>query len=207
MEQKGKGHALAPPSNILRTGRPRKVPEEKDAPVPRCSGYGEPIPKHAREVSNPVLLPISLLVPDQDFGDFIGCQGAYFKCSLGEKVGHFNQCDKCQTAGAQCRSVCTGFTKCFRCTLHRQACLVNKKAHVNTVQQVFLPEPALVNEIRVLLARLHQDGHRINSHNWKHSLPFPHKPSRLHRFVDLEAKEAPSDEDPDAEEDQLVDDE
>ncbi len=52
-------------------------------------GLGEPIPKNVSPLTNGDLRPMGLLIPDQDFGDFVGCQGAFFKRDLAGKVGHF----------------------------------------------------------------------------------------------------------------------
>ncbi len=78
---------LAAPKTL--TGHPRKVKEETAVVVRKRGGLGEPVLKNARVVANEDLCPMGLLVPDQDFGDYIGCQGAFFKRELAGKVGHF----------------------------------------------------------------------------------------------------------------------
>ncbi|PBK91191.1 hypothetical protein ARMGADRAFT_1081970 [Armillaria gallica] len=163
---------------------------------------------------------MGLLVPDQDFGDFIGCQGAFFKRDLAGKVGHFmtEPCDACRKARVQCRSVRSGSAKCFRCTIHKHDCVVNNCSHVNTLEAVFMPETTLVTEIRGLLTNLVQESRQMNDTD--DNIPSLFCANHLDNIelvselfergvvegealLDLEAQEAGSDEDSDAEEDQL----
>ena len=69
--------------------RPRKINEETVAVIRKCGGLGEPILKNAHSLSHEDLCPMGLLVPDQDFGEYVGCQGAFFKRELAGKIGHF----------------------------------------------------------------------------------------------------------------------
>ncbi|KAK0487166.1 hypothetical protein IW261DRAFT_1558151 [Armillaria novae-zelandiae] len=52
-------------------------------------GLGEKTPEDAVELEDPALMLLGLLVPDKDYGDFVGCDSHYFRCSLGDLVGHF----------------------------------------------------------------------------------------------------------------------
>ncbi|KAK0186023.1 hypothetical protein F5146DRAFT_1143595 [Armillaria mellea] len=88
-KEKGKGHTVSAPSQKLHTGRPHKLPEATARVAIKQGGFGEPIPKNAREISCGDLRPIGLMVPDQDFGDFVGCKGALFKREVANKVSHF----------------------------------------------------------------------------------------------------------------------
>ncbi|KAK0229924.1 hypothetical protein EDD85DRAFT_793809 [Armillaria nabsnona] len=99
------------------TGHPRKVKEKTAVMVCKRGGLGEPVPKNARVMANEDLCPMGLLVPDQDFRDYIGCQGTFFKRELAGKVGHFMSvpCNTCSKAHAQ--SLVTeirGFLKTLR---------------------------------------------------------------------------------------------
>ncbi|PBK92327.1 hypothetical protein ARMGADRAFT_1031199 [Armillaria gallica] len=176
-QQKQKGRAPDTPGSQLR-GHPRKIKEETVAVVRKRGGLGEPIPKNAHPLSLEDLHPMGLLVPDQDFGEYVGCQGAFFKRELAGKIGHFMSvpCDACSKAHAQC---------------------------------------PLVTEIRLFLHRLRQEGHQMNDSNG--NIPslflanhldnielvselFEKGVKESEELVDLEAQEVPSDEDPDAEE-------
>ncbi|PBK58303.1 hypothetical protein ARMSODRAFT_983958 [Armillaria solidipes] len=220
--QKQKGRAVDNPESKLRTGRPRKVTDETVTIVRKRGGLGEPVPKNARIVANEDLRPMGLLIPDQDFGDYVGCQGAFFKRELAGKVGHFMSvaCDSCSKANAQCRSVRSGSSKCFRCAIHKHDCVVKNRPYVNTLEPVFVPETPLVSEIRVLLKRLRQEGRQMN--NTDDNIPSLFRANHLDNItlvselfeqgvvegealVDLEAEEVPSDEDSDAGQDQLPD--
>ncbi|PBK88784.1 hypothetical protein ARMGADRAFT_1033768 [Armillaria gallica] len=65
------------------------IPEETTSVACKHGGFGKPVPKNVSPLTNGDLRPMGLLVPDQDFEDFIGCQGAFFKWDLAGKVGHF----------------------------------------------------------------------------------------------------------------------
>ncbi|KAK0214723.1 hypothetical protein EDD85DRAFT_798822 [Armillaria nabsnona] len=225
-EQKQKGHAPAPLAPKTLTGRPRKVKEETAVVVCKRGGLGEPVPKNARVVASEDLCPMGLLVPDQDFGDYVGCQGAFFKRELAGKVGHFMSvpCNACSKAHAQCCSVRSGSAKCFRCTIHKHDCVVKNQPYVNTLEPVFVPETPLVTEIQGFLKRLCQEGRQMN--NSDSNIPSLFLASHLDNIelvselfkkgvvegevlLDMEAEEAGSDEDLDMEreEDELQSDE
>ncbi|KAK0188738.1 hypothetical protein F5146DRAFT_1140280 [Armillaria mellea] len=213
-KEKGKGRAVSAPSQKLRTGRPFKFPEEVALPQIKRGGFGEPIPKNIRDIPRGDLMPIGLVVPDQDFGDFVGCKGTLFKRSVACKVGHFMSipCDACKRASMQCRSVLSGSAKCFHCTIHKHECLFNNEIAVSTLEPVFVPTPPLVIEIRSLLRRLRQDARKMNA--TEDNIPSLFHASHLDTielvsslfekgvvedFVDLEAEEAAEDEDLDGE--------
>ncbi|PBK87596.1 hypothetical protein ARMGADRAFT_1085621 [Armillaria gallica] len=215
-QQKQKGRAPDTPGSQLR-GRPRKIKEETVAVIRKHGGLGEPIPKNAHPLSLEDLRPMGLLVPDQDFGEYVGCQGAFFKRELAGKIGHFMSvpCDTCSKAHAQCRSVQSGSAKCFRCTIHKHDCVVQNRSYVNTLEPVFVPETPLVTEIRLFLHCLRQEGRQMNDSdgnilslflaNYLDNIElvselFEKGVKESEELVDLEAQEVPSDEDPDAEE-------
>ncbi|KAK0440205.1 uncharacterized protein EV420DRAFT_1650605 [Desarmillaria tabescens] len=165
-EEKGKGRAVASSSTPgLRRGRPRKIREESASMTHKRGGLGEPIPKNAREIQSPDLRPIDLIIPDQDFDDYVGCQGAYFRRDIAHKFGHFmsTPCDACKKAKAQCRSVRSASTKCARCAIHKHDCLVDGNREVNTLEWVFVPQPSIVSEIREFLRRIRQEARWINA--------------------------------------------
>ncbi|KAK0224921.1 hypothetical protein EDD85DRAFT_959205 [Armillaria nabsnona] len=217
-EQKQKGRAPATPAPKTLTGHPRKVKEETAVVVRKRRGLGEPVPKNARVMANEDLRPMGLLIPDQDFRDYVGCQGTFFKRELAGKMSV--PCDACSKAHAQCRSVRSGSVKCFRCTIHKHDCVVKTQPYVNTLEPVFIPETPLVAEIRGFLKTLHQEGCQMN--NSDGNVPSLFLASHLdnielvselfekgvvegEELLDLEAEEADSGEDLDAEgqEDQL----
>ncbi|KAK0225750.1 hypothetical protein IW262DRAFT_1456998 [Armillaria fumosa] len=130
-------------------GHPRKIRDDKPT-FKRRGGLGEPIPKNAVEVADPHLQPTGLLVPDKDFGDYVGCNDFYFARPLGELVGHLMQepCDACYRAGAQCCTVHSKSFKCFRCMFMKHPCVVHREDnYVNTVEQVFEPSISLADSI------------------------------------------------------------
>ncbi|KAK0185031.1 hypothetical protein F5146DRAFT_1006086 [Armillaria mellea] len=98
-------------SQKLCTGRPFKFPKEVTLPQIKRGGFREPIPKNIREIPHGDLMPIGLVVPDQDFGDFVGCKGTLFKRLVAHKVGHF------VTLVIEIRSLL--------CCLHQDACKMN----------------------------------------------------------------------------------
>ncbi|KAK0459033.1 hypothetical protein IW261DRAFT_1579253 [Armillaria novae-zelandiae] len=121
--QKGKGRTTSPDMSLfalasrITTKQGRSLAVTKD--VRKISTKGslrEKTPEDAVEVEDPALMPLGLLVPDKDYGDFIGCDGHYFCRSLGDLVGHFmvEPCDACSAAGAQCRTIRSSSGKCFR---------------------------------------------------------------------------------------------
>ncbi|PBK94565.1 hypothetical protein ARMGADRAFT_1078414 [Armillaria gallica] len=223
-EQKKKG----PGSKLC--GHPCKIKEETVAVICKCRGLGEPIPKNARAVTHEDLRPMGLLIPDQDFGDYIGCQGAFFKRELIGKVGHFMSvpCDACSKARVQCCSIRSGSAKCFRYTIHKHDCVVQNQSYVNTLEPVFVPEThkfrtfTLITEIRGLLKDLIAESHQMNNTNdnilslfQANHLDnielvaelFERGITEGEALLDLEAEEAGSDEDPEVEEDKLQGDE
>ncbi|PBK81627.1 hypothetical protein ARMGADRAFT_1091123 [Armillaria gallica] len=186
-QQKQKGRAPDTPGSQLR-GRPHKIKEETVAVVRKHGGLGEPIPKNAHPLSLKDLCPMGLLVPDQDFGD---------------------------KAHAQCHSIRSGSAKYFRCTIHKHDCVVQNRSYVNTLEPVFMPETPLVTEIWLFLHRLRQEGRQMNDSDG--NIPslflanhldnielvselFEKGVKESEELVDLEAQEVPSNEDPDAEE-------
>ncbi|KAK0471044.1 hypothetical protein IW261DRAFT_1572421 [Armillaria novae-zelandiae] len=87
--QKGKGHVISA-GTFLFVFACRSLAMTKDVRKVRVKGgLGEKTPKDAVEVEDPALMPLGLLVPDKDYGDFIGCDSHYFCCSLGDLIGHF----------------------------------------------------------------------------------------------------------------------
>ncbi|KAK0502790.1 hypothetical protein EDD18DRAFT_1345632 [Armillaria luteobubalina] len=138
----------APPPR--KCGRPCKVRPEKPV-FKRKGSLGEPIPPYTSKVVEPHLQPIGLLVPNKDFGDYMGCGGFYFTRPLGELVGHLMQeaCDTCHRAGVQCHTICSKSTKCFHCSFMKHPCVVFcEDNHTNTVEQVFDPSTSLADAIQ-----------------------------------------------------------
>ncbi|PBK89736.1 hypothetical protein ARMGADRAFT_1032841 [Armillaria gallica] len=192
------------------------VKEETAVMVCKRRGLGEPILKNAFVMASEDLCPMGLLVLDQDFRDYIGCQGAFFKRELAGKVGHFMSvpCNACSKAHAQCHSVRSGSAKCFWCTIHKHDCIVKNQPYVNTLEPVFVPETSLFTEIQGFLKSLHQEGCQMN--NSDGNIPSLFLASHLDNIelvselfekgvvegevlLDMEAEEAGSDEDLDAE--------
>ncbi|KAK0465722.1 hypothetical protein IW261DRAFT_1574873 [Armillaria novae-zelandiae] len=134
---------------------------------------GEKTPEDAVEVEDPALMPLGLLVPDKDYGDFIGCDGHYFRHSLGDLVGHFmvEPCDTCSAAGAQCRTIRSGSGKCFRCAIHKHACLFHGERSVNKARQVFVLHPALVQDLHARLTQALDEAVRIADYQGKVPAP------------------------------------
>ncbi|KAK0196462.1 hypothetical protein F5146DRAFT_1129232 [Armillaria mellea] len=197
----------------LRTECPQKLPEDTVHKPIKRSGFGEPIPCNVLEIPHRDLRPIGLVVPNKDFGDFVGCKGAFFKRSVAHKVGHFMSisCDSCKHASVQCRSVLTGSTKCFHCTIHKHECLFNNEIAASILEPVFVPKTPLVTEIRGLLPQLRHEACQMN--NTEDNIPSLFRASHLDTIelvsslfekgvveglVDLEAEEAEEDEDLDA---------
>ncbi|KAK0448484.1 uncharacterized protein EV420DRAFT_1647382 [Desarmillaria tabescens] len=179
-EEKGKGHAMASSSTPgLRRGCPHNIHEESASVTHKHGGLGEPIPKNAREIQSPDLRPIDLIIPDQDFGDYLGCQGTYFRCDIAHKFGHFmsTPCDACKKAKAQCCSVQSASTKCARCAIHKHDCLVDVNHEVNILEWVFVPQPSIVTEICEFLRRIHQEACRINASD--RPIPSLHRAAHL----------------------------
>ncbi|KAK0502117.1 hypothetical protein EDD18DRAFT_1100608 [Armillaria luteobubalina] len=109
---------------------------------PNKGGLREPTPKDVVEVADPALMPLGLLIPDKDYGDFVGCDGHYFHWELGDLVGHFmiEPCNACNEANVQCQTIRSGSSNCFRT--------------VNKACQVFMPHPALVKDLCVRFAQV-----------------------------------------------------
>ncbi|PBK93333.1 hypothetical protein ARMGADRAFT_1029998 [Armillaria gallica] len=173
-EQKQKGHIPATSGSKL-CSCPHKIKEKTVAVVCKHGGLGEPILKNAYSLSLEDLCPIGLLVSDQDFRDYVGCQGAFFKRELASKVGHFMSvpCDACS----------------------------KNQSYVNTLEPVFVPETwCQMNDsdgnIPSLFLANHLDNIKLVSELFEKGV------KEGKELADLEAQEAPSKEDPDAEEEE-----
>ncbi|KAK0477658.1 hypothetical protein IW261DRAFT_1565995 [Armillaria novae-zelandiae] len=138
--QKGKGCATSAAHITTKQGRLLAMTKDVHK-VAVKGGLGEKTPEDAVEVDDLALMPLGLLVPDKDYGDFIGCDSHYFHRSW------WSLCDACSTAGAQCRTIRSGSGKCFRCAIHKHTCLFNGERTVNKAHQVFVPHPALIQNL------------------------------------------------------------
>ncbi|PBK89742.1 hypothetical protein ARMGADRAFT_1083198 [Armillaria gallica] len=164
-------------------GCPRKIKEEMVSVVRKCRGLGEPIPKNAHPLSLKDLHPMGLLVPDQDFREYIGCQGAFFKRELASKIGHFWL-----------------VMPVARLTLSAIVFNLNQ-SYVNTLEPVFVPKTRCQmndsdSNIPSLFLANHLDNIELVSKLFKKGV------KEGKELADLEAQEAPSDEDLDAEEEE-----
>ncbi|KAK0220174.1 hypothetical protein IW262DRAFT_1461432 [Armillaria fumosa] len=156
---------------------PHKIRDDK--PTFKCrGGLGEPISKNAVEVVDPRLQPISLLVPDKDFGNYVRYNDFYFVRPLGELVGHLMQepCNACYHAGAQCCTVHSKSFKCFCCMFMKHPCMVHcEDNYVNTIEQVFELSTSLADSINHdLEALLDKATQLLDPTTIKHSILHEH---------------------------------
>ncbi|KAK0472634.1 hypothetical protein IW261DRAFT_1570723 [Armillaria novae-zelandiae] len=166
--QKGKGRVTSLACITTKQGRSLAVTKDV-CKVAVKGGLGEKTPEDAVEVEDPALMPLGLLVPDKDYGDFVGCDGHYFRHSLGDLVGHFmvEPCDACSATGAQCRTIHSGSGKCFRCAIHKHACLFHGERTVNKACQVFVPHPALIQDLHAHFAQALEESIQIANYQGK----------------------------------------
>ncbi|KAK0485620.1 hypothetical protein IW261DRAFT_1559026 [Armillaria novae-zelandiae] len=166
--QKGKGCATSLARITTKQGRSLAVTKDV-CKVAVKGGLGEKTPEDVVEVEDPALMPLGLLVPDKDYGDFVGCDSHYFHCSLGDLIGHFmvEPCDACSAAGVQCRTIRSGSGKCFRCAIHKHTCLFHGECTVNKARQVFVPHPALIQDLRARFAQALEESIRIADYQGK----------------------------------------
>ncbi|KAK0490199.1 hypothetical protein IW261DRAFT_1555340 [Armillaria novae-zelandiae] len=142
--QKGKGRMTSTACITTKQGCSLAVTEDVRK-VGVKGSLGEKTPEDAVEVEDLALMPLGLLVPDKDYGDFVGCDGHYFRHSLGDLM--VEPCDACSAAGAQCWTIHSSSGKCFRCAIHKHACLFYGECTVNKAHQVFVPHPALIQDL------------------------------------------------------------
>ncbi|KAK0468784.1 hypothetical protein IW261DRAFT_1573391 [Armillaria novae-zelandiae] len=162
--QKGKGRVTSLARITTKQGRSLAVTKDVHK-VAVKGGLGEKTPEDAVEVEDPALMPLGLLVPDKDYGDFVGCDGHYFRRSLGDLM--VEPCDACSAARAQCRTIRSGSGKCFRCAIHKHACLFHGERTVNKARQVFVPHPALIQDLRARFAQALEESVRIANYQGK----------------------------------------
>ncbi|KAK0484686.1 hypothetical protein IW261DRAFT_1560364 [Armillaria novae-zelandiae] len=84
-------------------------------------------------------------------------------------VVHFmvEPCDACSATGVQCRTIHSGSGKCFRCAIHKHACLFHGECTVNKARQVFVPHPALIQDLRARFAQALEESVRIADYQGK----------------------------------------
>ncbi|KAK0468576.1 hypothetical protein IW261DRAFT_1573669 [Armillaria novae-zelandiae] len=162
--QKGKGHVTSAAHITTKQGRSLAVTKDV-CKVTVKGGLGEKTPEDVVEVEDPALMPLGLLVPDKDYGDFVGCDSHYFHRSLGNLM--VEPCDACSAAGAQCRTIRSGSGKCFRCAIHKHACLFHGERTVNKARQVSVPHPALIQDLRTHFAQALEESVQITNYQGK----------------------------------------
>ncbi|KAK0480410.1 hypothetical protein EDD18DRAFT_1363716 [Armillaria luteobubalina] len=126
--QKGKGRATSSGRITTKQGRSRALTKQLCKTAVK-GGLGEPTPKDAVEVADPALMPLGLLIPDKDYGDFVGCDGHYFHR---EWLNHAMLAPRPMLNAEQ-------FDLAQESVLARQ---------------VFVPHPALVKDLRTRFAQV-----------------------------------------------------